>query len=112
MRLLESLPTEAQQRRLVAPHHCLRFTWAFEDHLDRHQVSGATANHAAEKAEVREIDKFWRELLRIADGDQIDLHGTLRIRPSEETTSKLAYLSLALSLRERAAHRMTSSPPM
>ena len=112
LRLLDALPSEPEQCRLIVRDNRLRLTRTLEDHLDPDEGSGATANHAAEKTEVREIDKFWRELLRIADGDQIDLHRTLRIRPGEETTSKLAYLSLALSLRERAAHRMTSSPPM
>ncbi len=89
MRLLESLPAEAQQRRLVAPHHCLRFTLPFKDQLDRHQVSGATANHAAEKAELGQIDKLGREVVGIPYWDQVDGNGTFGIRPVKQTTGKL-----------------------
>jgi hypothetical protein len=112
MRLIEMFPAEARQRGFISRDHGVGLAWALEDHFNAHQGAGATANHATKKAKIRQIDKFGRQVVRVAHRDQVDRHRTFGIWPREEAGGELANLSLALSLRERAAHRITSSPPM
>src|SRR3989442_8950345 len=111
-RLFDAVPSEPNQCRLIVRDNRLRLTWTLEDHLDPNEDAGATANHAAEKAEIRHIDEFGREVVWIAHRNQVDRDGTFGIWPLQEAGGELAYLPLALRLRERAAHRMTSRPPM
>jgi hypothetical protein len=88
-RLIEAVPAETHQRRFIVRDECPGLALAFEQHLDRYQGADATLNGAPQKAEVRQIDEFGREVVRIAHRNQVDGNGTFGIRPGKQTTGKL-----------------------
>jgi hypothetical protein len=85
---------------------------AIEEQFDVQERAAATARHAPEKPQVGAVDQFGRQIVRVTQRNQVGCCRTVWIRPAQEAAGELTQLPLALRHRQRAAHRMTSSPPM
>jgi hypothetical protein len=110
-RLFDWLPTDSDQDGRVVGGDGIGVSRAIENHLGSDQLAAASANNATQEPEFGSIDQLRRQLLWIAKC-QIGRCRTFRVGPGQEAGGELPELTLALRLRRRTAHLMTSRPPM